>query len=95
MKLCSCGLKQCGSFIVFVVKVLVDQIAHVRKDLLEANAMLQDLQAKDPNWMVQYFQGQWERQRATQLKVIGERAKEKRERLNMLLKLEENLIEAR
>ncbi|EGG07536.1 uncharacterized protein MELLADRAFT_105774 [Melampsora larici-populina 98AG31] len=51
--------------------------------------------SQNPAHTAEYFQTQWDRQRALQLKAISVKSKEKRERLGVLLTLEEDLLEAR
>lgn len=67
----------------------------VRRRLLEAEKCLERLLSINPKYTVQYFEGQWERQKTLQKATISESAKEKRERLSVLLNLEENSHEAR
>lgn len=49
----------------------------------------------NPLHTIAYFEEQWIRQREMQLKAINVKAKEKRDRLTVLLQLEEELLEAR
>ncbi|EGF99401.1 uncharacterized protein MELLADRAFT_68613 [Melampsora larici-populina 98AG31] len=64
-------------------------------ELLESKSKLAKLHQQNPTHTAEYFQGQWDRQRALQLKGMSVEAKEKREWLGVLLQLEEELLEAR
>ncbi|EGG02525.1 uncharacterized protein MELLADRAFT_66337 [Melampsora larici-populina 98AG31] len=64
-------------------------------ELHESKSLLAKLTQQDPAQTTVYFQIQWDRQRSLQLKAMTVEAKEKRERLGVLLTLEEELLEAR
>ncbi|KAH9815796.1 hypothetical protein DFH28DRAFT_1082087 [Melampsora americana] len=64
-------------------------------ELQDARRTLARYLQQNPTHTTQYFQTQWDRQRKLQLKAISVRSKEKRERLEVLIKLEEDLLEVR
>lgn len=75
---------------------MVRQTKKYTSELLEAKSTMARLARADAAvHTAEYFQNQWDRQRALQLKAINVKAKEKRERLAVLLTLEEDLLEAR
>ncbi|EGG10717.1 uncharacterized protein MELLADRAFT_93554 [Melampsora larici-populina 98AG31] len=61
----------------------------------EAERVLQNLVLADPGVAGAYFENKWKEQKTRQLDVINETTKEKRERLLVLLGLEEELVVAR
>ncbi|KAH9806922.1 hypothetical protein DFH28DRAFT_1157713 [Melampsora americana] len=77
------------------VSSMTTKRVEVRRRLQEAENSLQRLQLIQPQYTSQYFQDQWERQRALQKTFINEQVQEKRERLKILLRLEENLCKTR
>lgn len=77
------------------VGVLVEHTQKYKAELLEAQSTLSRLQQRNPMHTTAYFEAQWTRQRELQLKAINVTAKEKRARLEVLVQLEEDLIEAR
>lgn len=70
------------------------KIKLVEKSLNEAQSTLLDLE-QSTGHNVTYFAQQWDRQVEVQLDTISESAREKRERMIVLLDLEEQLLEAR
>ncbi|EGG08671.1 uncharacterized protein MELLADRAFT_104868 [Melampsora larici-populina 98AG31] len=71
---------------------------HTKKylaELQESEGSLSKLVAANATHTTDYFQAQWVRQRELQLKAINVQAKEKRARVKVLVKLEEELLEAR
>lgn len=79
----------------WTVAVLVGESKKVFGELIDAQALLAELVQANPLHTSVYFEEQWNRQREMQLKAITVNAKEKRERLTVLLQLEEELLEAR
>ncbi|KAH9820009.1 hypothetical protein DFH28DRAFT_1079904 [Melampsora americana] len=83
-------------------KVLKDEavwflVAHTKKyetEIQQAQSTLAKLLQSDKTHTYEYFQKQWARQRDMQLRAISEKSKEKRARLEVLLKLEEELLDA-
>ncbi|KAH9820127.1 hypothetical protein DFH28DRAFT_1079978 [Melampsora americana] len=70
------------------------QTIKYQAELIQAQATLDRLLQAKPAHTFEYFDAQWERQRQLQLAAISVRAKERRERLTVLLELEEQLLEA-
>ncbi|EGG04830.1 uncharacterized protein MELLADRAFT_88562 [Melampsora larici-populina 98AG31] len=62
--------------------------------LNEAEEALRTLRISDPTLTAAYFENKWAEQKARQLDVITETQKQKRERVSVLLGLEEELIES-
>ncbi|EGG10907.1 uncharacterized protein MELLADRAFT_59853 [Melampsora larici-populina 98AG31] len=77
------------------VKNMIGSTQKFQGELQEAQASLARFEQANRAHTRQYFQEQWDRQRALQLNAINIRSKEKRARLEVLLKLEEDLLEAR
>ncbi|EGG02720.1 uncharacterized protein MELLADRAFT_66143 [Melampsora larici-populina 98AG31] len=74
---------------------MVTQTAKYKAELILAQLTLERLVQVDETHTKQYFEVQWNRQQEMQLRAISVRVKEKRERLKVMLQLEENMIEAR
>lgn len=64
-------------------------------ELASLQSTLDKLTQANPAHTIEYFDAQWERQRNLQLAAMTVKAKERRERLKVLLQLEEQLLEAR
>ncbi|EGG06564.1 uncharacterized protein MELLADRAFT_86399 [Melampsora larici-populina 98AG31] len=64
-------------------------------ELQVARETIANISQQNPAHNRAYLQTQWERQRELQLNAINVRSKEKRARLEVLIKLEEDLLEAR
>ncbi|EGG04810.1 uncharacterized protein MELLADRAFT_108173 [Melampsora larici-populina 98AG31] len=76
------------------VSFMLAQTKKYQAELKETKASLAKLVAQDPAHTAEYFQIQWDRQRALQLEAISVQTKEKRDRLGVLLTLEEELLDA-
>lgn len=74
---------------------MASQTEKYKAELVQAQAILGRLVRANATHTTNYFEQQWERQREIQLRAINVRVKEQRERLKVLLKLEENMLEAR
>ncbi|EGF97296.1 uncharacterized protein MELLADRAFT_70083 [Melampsora larici-populina 98AG31] len=73
-------------------------VAHTKKyqaELHKAKSALAKHQQANQMHTYDYFEAQWARQRELQLQAINVRTKEKRARLEVLVRLEEQLLEAR
>jgi hypothetical protein len=84
----------------FAVKHLQRKHKEVRKRLAEAAETLSTLALPDPDEGLaghpsQFFETQWIAQRTEQLDVMTETTKQKREKLSILLAMEEELVIAR
>lgn len=74
---------------------MADKGTEARRRLQEADRCLARLSTIDEQYTADYFETQWERQRNIQKAFINERVQEKRDRLKILLRLEEDLHETR
>ncbi|EGF97747.1 uncharacterized protein MELLADRAFT_114116 [Melampsora larici-populina 98AG31] len=68
---------------------------NVEKRLAKSSSMLSDLAKLDPKYTTNYFEQQWARKRHIQRNVINATTRRLKERMGVLLDLEEDLIEAR
>lgn len=78
----------------WLVILMVQRLGEVEKRLREAESTLHDLEVEHGHTSA-YFSEQWEAQRKTQLDTISVTAARQRERMVVLLELEEKLTEAR
>lgn len=60
-----------------------------------AQSSLANLLQKREKYTTEYFASQWARQRELQGKAISQNLKDRRQRLQVLLQLEEQLLDAR
>lgn len=70
-------------------------ITNVEDRLAKSSACLLSLADTDPKYTVELFSQKWERQRHVQQNVISVTQRRLKERMGVLLDLEEELIEAR
>lgn len=78
-----------------LVSYLASQTVKYKAELLQAQSVLARLVRANATHTTAYFKEQWERQREIQLRAISVRVQEKRDRLKVMMELEENMIEAR
>lgn len=69
-------------------------LARAKERLNSSTVKLLELQVRF-GYTTEYFSEQWKNQRRAQMDVISVTAQRKRERMKVLLELEEELIEAR
>ncbi|EGG11550.1 uncharacterized protein MELLADRAFT_102584 [Melampsora larici-populina 98AG31] len=67
----------------------------VETRLIKSSAMLSDLAKSDRKYTTNFFEQQWERQQNIQQNIINAPTRRLKERMSVLLDLEEDLIEAR
>lgn len=76
------------------VASLVSQTKKYKAELAQADTTLASLLQVEETHSYNYFEAQWERQREIQLRAMSENAKARRARLEVLIQLEEELIDA-
>lgn len=70
-------------------------ITNVEKRLVKSKASLKNLENTNPKYTKALFEQQWQRQKQVQNNVISSTTRRLKERMGVLLDLEEELIEAR
>ncbi|KAH9822477.1 hypothetical protein DFH28DRAFT_881650 [Melampsora americana] len=81
--------------LVSLLRFLVQHTKKYSEELAQAQRCLAKLLQKNRSHTTAYFRAQWTRQRELQLKAINVKTKEKRARVEVLVQLEEDLIQAR
>lgn len=75
--------------------MLISRTLEVFKRLAGAEDKLTALLAEDSKYTIEFFSDQWTRQREAQQNTISANTKKLRERMNLLMDLEEKLLESR
>lgn len=78
-----------------VVIQMSKRLAEVMSRHETAKSTLAELLRRRPMYTQEYFAAQWARQKELQSKAISQSVKDRTERLEVLLRLEEELLDAR